>query len=77
MALAPKGRRTNNRKWIKGKTTYRDTIPPDSATMGMLIRQDSILEVLKATLTKLDADTGVADTDYATLAAQVDELLLM
>lgn len=68
-----KGRRTENRQWEKD-TQYRDTIPPESAQMGMLAKQDEIIDLLVAFMAKLDtqntAQNGAVagstlDTDFA------------
>lgn len=56
--MAEKGR-------IGAKEPYRDTLARQSAEQGMLVKQDAIIDALKAMAAKLDADAGVTDTDYA------------
>lgn len=51
---------------------YKDTVVPGSAEQGMLVNQDAIVDQLNALVTKfnsllakLDTDSGVNSTDYA------------
>ena len=45
--------------------TFRDTSAPGSAEQASLIKQDALIDALKALTAKMDADIGVTDTDYA------------
>jgi hypothetical protein len=47
--------------------SFANTIAPKSGEQAMLMKQDQIIDLLKALTAKLDADAGVADTDYAAL----------
>ena len=58
--MAEKGRRQGAN--ISRKT---NTIAPKSAEQAMLQKQDEIIDLLKSLAAKLDADTGVNDTDFA------------
>ena len=57
--MAQKGRRN------VPKSGFKDTVPAGSAEQGMLLKQDEIIDILKALMAKLDADTGVQQTDFA------------
>lgn len=46
---------------------FENTIADGSAEQAMLQKQDEIIDLLKALTAKLDADAGVADTNYAAL----------
>ena len=52
-------------KGRKTFTQYTRTMADRSAEQGMLVKQDAIIDTLKALAAKLDADAGVTDTDYA------------
>lgn len=56
--MAAKGRNGAVDKFI-------DTVARRSALQAVLIKQDEIIDDLKALAAKLDADAGVTDTDYA------------
>lgn len=58
--MAEKGRRQGAN--IARKT---NTVAPKSAEQAMLQKQDEIIQLLKDLAAKLDADTGVNDTDFA------------
>ena len=45
------------------KETFRDTIARDSTEQAMLVKQDEIINLLKALTAKMDADGGISDTE--------------
>jgi hypothetical protein len=47
--------------------TYQNTIAPKSAEQAMLKKMDELIDALATLTAKLDADTGITDTDYAAL----------
>lgn len=65
-----KGRRQGSA--IEPKT---NTIKPKSAEQGMLQNQDALIDAMKALAAKLDADSGVNDTDFASTITDALEKL--
>ena len=57
--MAEKGRRD-----LTG-TRFQDTVPAGSAEQAVLIKQDELIDQLKALMAKLDSDTSITDPDYA------------
>lgn len=57
----------------KEKDRYVNTIADRSAEQGILVKQDEIIDALKAIAAKLDADVGVTDTDYASAITDLIE----
>lgn len=60
-ARQEKGRRSENKQYEKN-THFRDTLPPESAEMGMLIKQDEMILALNAAATAMNALTLALDT---------------
>jgi len=43
---------------------FIDTVAPGGSVQAILVNQDALIDAMKAMAAKLDADTGVADTDF-------------
>lgn len=58
--------------------TFQNTVSPKSAEQAMLMKMDELVDAVKALTAKLDADAGVADTNYAALiSAALEKIKLV